>query len=164
MHPYLHMPTCTYLTVKRDVNRCFCTYLKLAFTAGSHEVRGSIPLCSTINFGRPTMDGFFIPGDSQGIEPREAPTAPRAVGARARRSRAQGRGCPQGIHPRPLCSTKFSQFSGIVAGLLPFKTDFQPAFTDQASRKEGLLGFRQEQLAVYKPVLLAEHVEYDGHI
>ena len=30
----------------------------------------------------------------------------------------------------PLCSTKFSQASGIVAGLFPFKTDFQPTVTD----------------------------------
>ena len=32
----------------------------------------------------------------------------------------------------PLCSTKFSQASGIVAGLFPFKTDFKPTFTDLA--------------------------------
>ena len=28
----------------------------------------------------------------------------------------------------PLCSTKYSQVSGIVAGLFPFKTDIQPTF------------------------------------
>jgi len=35
----------------------------------------------------------------------------------------------------PLCSTKFSQVSGIVAGLFPFKTDIQPTFTDQTWRQ-----------------------------
>ena len=37
----------------------------------------------------------------------------------------------------PLCSTKFSQASGIVAGLFPFKTDYQPTVTDQVLGSDG---------------------------
>ncbi|MBQ3300707.1 MAG: hypothetical protein IJH04_00895 [Eggerthellaceae bacterium] len=55
-------------------------------------------------------------------------------------SQITGKG-PAGSHEVrgsiPLCSTKCSQASGIVAGLFPFKTDIQPTVTDQVLGSDG---------------------------
>ena len=69
--------------------------------AGSHEVRGSIPLCST-KFSTAVRRSFLCIGGSNParVEQPSGLFKPEHGG-----SRAQGSGCPKGIRPIPLCST-----------------------------------------------------------
>ncbi len=71
--------------------------------AGSHEVRGSIPLCSTIKGSSlPLSVGFFYFQNLWGIEPREGKTARWAVFGRARRARSHRRERSERIFDPPM--------------------------------------------------------------